>query len=337
MNTMKKTTIAISILAIIIIVGAILIFSPKQGEQKSVRVGYLQLGWAGTEIIHKEDLLSKNGWKAEYTPIPGSPPNLINAYTAGQFDVIDMATVLAAKMYEGGTPLKIIGAGTSGISAIVVPQNSAITSLEDLRGKKIAASVGGSTYQDVRTFLKLGYGVDIDTEATVIPVTSPPELVNLLKMGEVDAMVGWEPMASQLVVTGDYKYLAKHQELWENTCNCTDTFTHVIYLANPDFIDSNPSIVSDFNDAQKEAYDIWYNNRDLAVKDIQEVTQLKQEEIEFAMDQTQGVMYGLTEQQKDSIIKYLKIMKDVGILTSDVWNNPETAKDNLFIDNLFIQ
>ena len=108
-------------------------------------------------------------------------------------------------------------------------------------------------------------------------------------------------------------------------------------MANPDFIDSNPSIVSDFNDAQKEAYDIWYNNRDLAVKDIQEVTQLKQEEIEFAMDQTQGVMYGLTEQQKDSIIKYLKIMKDVGILTSDVWNNPETAKDNLFIDNLFIQ
>ena len=169
-----------------------------------------------------------------------------------------------------------------------------------MRSKKIAASVGGSTYQDVRTFLKLGYGVDIDTEATVIPVTSPPELVNLLKMGEVDAMVGWEPMASQLVVTGDYKYLAKHQELWENTCNCTDTFTHVIYLANPDFIDSNPSIVSDFNDAQKEAYDIWYNNRDLAVKDIQEVTQLKQEEIEFAMDQTQGVMYGLTEQQKDS-------------------------------------
>lgn len=329
---MKKTTITISILAIIIIIGAILVFSPKQEETKNVKVGYLQLGWAGTEIIHQEDLLNKNGWEAEYTPIPGSPPNLINAYTAGQFDVIDMATVLTAKMYEGGTPLKIIGAGTSGISAIVVPKNSAINTLEDLRGKKIAASVGGSTYQDVKTFLKLGYGIDIDTEATVIPVTSPPELVNLLKMGEVDAMVGWEPMASQLVVTGDYKYLAKHQELWEKVCDCEDTFIHVIYLANPDFIDASPEIVSDFNEAQNGAYNIWYNNRDLAIKDIQEVTQLKSEEIEFAMDQTQGVLYGLTEQQKDVIVRYLKIMKDAGVLTSDVWDNPETAKENLFIE-----
>lgn len=332
MNTMKKISIAISILAIIIIVGAILVFSPKQEETKNVKVGYLQLGWAGTEIIHQEDLLNKNGWEAEYTPIPGSPPNLINAYTAGQFDVIDMATVLTAKMYEGGTPLKIIGAGTSGISGIVVPKNSAINSLEDLRGKKIAASVGGSTYQDVKTFLKLGYDLDIDTEATIIPVTSPPELVNLLKMGEVDAMVGWEPMASQLVVTGDYKYLAKHQELWEKVCDCEDTFIHVIYLANPDFIDANPEIVADFNEAQNGAYNIWYNNRDLAIKDIQEVTQLKPEEIEFAMDQTQGVLYGLTEQQKDVIVRYLKIMKDAGVLTSDVWDNPGTAKENLFIE-----
>lgn len=329
---MKKTTIAISILAIIIIVGAILVFSPKQEETKNVKVGYLQLGWAGTEIIHQEDLLNKNGWKAEYTPIPGSPPNLINAYTAGQFDVIDMATVLTAKMYEGGTPLKIIGAGTSGISAIVVPKNSAINSLEDLRGKKIAASVGGSTYQDVKTFLKLGYDIDIDTEATVVPVTSPPELVNLLKMGEVDAMVGWEPMTSQLVVTGDYKYLVKHQELWEKVCDCEDTFIHVIYLANPDFIDANPEIVSDFNEAQNGVYNIWYNNRAMAIKDIQEVTQLKPEEIKFAMDQTQGVLYGLTEQQKDVIVRYLKIMKDAGVLTSDVWDNPETAKENLFIE-----
>jgi hypothetical protein len=31
-----------------------------QGKGK-VRLAYLQLGWAGTEIIHKEDLLGKRG------------------------------------------------------------------------------------------------------------------------------------------------------------------------------------------------------------------------------------------------------------------------------------
>jgi len=328
LNT-TKLIIAIIILAIII-VGLIFILTPK--EKHNLRVGYLQLGWAATEIIHQEDLLNKKGWNASYTPIPGSPPPLINAYSAGQFDIINMATVLTAKMYEQGTPLKIVGVATSGISAIVVPKDSKINSLEDLRGKKIAAVVGGSSYQDVKTFLKIGYDIDIDKEATVIPATSPPELVNLLKTGQVDVMVGWEPMASQLVVTGDYKYLVKHQELWEKVCNCKDTFIHVIYIANPDFIKANPSIVSDMNNAQKEAYNIWYNDKDLAVKDIQQVTQLKKEEIQFAMNQTQGVLYGLTEQQKDTIIKYLKIMKDASVLTSEIWDKPEEVKANLFIE-----
>jgi len=329
MKNQTKIIFGVILLALVII--GIFYFSiPK--EKPNLRVGYLQLGWAATEIIHQEDLLNKKGWNASYTPIPGSPPALINAYSAGQFDVIDMATVLTAKMYEQGTPLKIIGVATSGISAIVVPKDSNINSLEDLKGKKIAAVVGGSTYQDVKTFLKIGYGIDIDKEATIVPATSPPELVNLLKTGKVDVMVGWEPMASQLVVTGDYKYLVKHQELWEKVCNCKDTFIHVIYIANPDFIKANPSIVSDMNNAQKEAYSIWYNDKALAVKDIQAITQLKQEEIEFAMNQTQGVLYGLTEQQKDTIIKYLKIMKDAGVLTSEIWDKPKEAKEKLFIE-----
>ena len=86
------------------------------------------------------------------------------------------------------------------------------------------------------------------------------------------------------------------------------------------------------NNAQKEAYNIWYNNKDLAVKDIQQVTQLKKEEIQFAMDQTQGVLYGLTEQQKDTIIKYLKIMKDADVLTSEIWDKSEEAKEKFFIE-----
>ncbi len=322
------TGIIILVILILVIIGAVLFLTPKKNSD--VKIGYLQLGWAATEIIHQEDLLGKRGWEAEYTAISGSPPNLVNAYSAGQFDVIDMATVIAAKMYEKGTPLKVIGVATSGIGAIVVPENSDIISLENLKGKKIAAVTGGSTYQDVRTFLKLGYKIDVDDEATIVPATSPPELVNLLKAGKVDAIIGWEPMASQLAVTGEYRYLAKTQELWEKASDYEDTFIHVIYIANPNFIEANPSIVSDINKAQKEASEIWNDNKDLAIKDIQEITKLKKGEIEFAMDQTQGVLHGLTEQQKDTIVRYLKTMKDVGVLTSEIWDNTEHIKKNFF-------
>ena len=35
-----------------------------QAAKGKVRFAYLQLGWAGPEIIHKEDLLGKHGWQA---------------------------------------------------------------------------------------------------------------------------------------------------------------------------------------------------------------------------------------------------------------------------------
>ena len=56
-----------------------------QGKGK-VRFAYLQLGWAACEIIHKEDLLGKRGWQAEYNVVPGSPAGLVNTFAAGNVD-----------------------------------------------------------------------------------------------------------------------------------------------------------------------------------------------------------------------------------------------------------
>src|SRR6185369_16582926 len=83
-----------------------------QGKGK-VRLAYLQLGWAATEIIHKEDLLGKRGWQAEYSIVPGSPVPLLNQLTAKNVDAIDMSFALAAKAFEDGAPLKVTGVATA--------------------------------------------------------------------------------------------------------------------------------------------------------------------------------------------------------------------------------
>ena len=61
-----------------------------QGKGK-VRLAYLQLGWAATEIIHKEDLLGKRGWQAEYSIVPGAPGPLLNQLTSKNVDAVDMS------------------------------------------------------------------------------------------------------------------------------------------------------------------------------------------------------------------------------------------------------
>ena len=48
--------------------------APLSAQGKGpIRLAYLQLGWAATEIIHKEDLLAKHGWNAEYSVVAGAP------------------------------------------------------------------------------------------------------------------------------------------------------------------------------------------------------------------------------------------------------------------------
>src|SRR5499426_3444025 len=120
-----------------------------QGKGK-VKLAYLQLGWAATEIIHKEDLLAKRGWQAEYSVVPGAPGPLLNQLASKNVDAIDMSFALAAKAFEDGVPLKVTGVATAVLGAIIARKDAGISKVEELKGRKGAAIVGTSTFFDIR-------------------------------------------------------------------------------------------------------------------------------------------------------------------------------------------
>jgi ABC-type nitrate/sulfonate/bicarbonate transport system substrate-binding protein len=47
-------------------------------------------------------------------------------------------------------PLKVTGVATAVLGAIVARKDAGLTKVEDLKGRKIAAVVGTSTYFDIR-------------------------------------------------------------------------------------------------------------------------------------------------------------------------------------------
>ena len=87
------------------VAGGVLVTTPSfaraQTAKGKVRLAYLQLGWAATEIIHKEDLLGKRGWQAEYSIVPGAPVPLLNQLGAN--DMSMASTFFAPSWLSSGT------------------------------------------------------------------------------------------------------------------------------------------------------------------------------------------------------------------------------------------
>jgi sulfonate transport system substrate-binding protein len=301
-----------------------------QGKGK-VRLAYLQLGWAGTEIIHKEDLLGKRGWQAEYSIVPGAPGPLLNQLASRNVDAIDMSFALAAKAFEDGVPLKVTGVATAVLGAIVARKDAGLTKVEDLKGRKIAAVVGTSTFFDIRALTLKGYGIDLQRDTQIVTATAPPDMVTLLSRKDVDAIIAWQPITDQVVLRGEGVYLAKQIDLWRKATGRPTGFpVHVCYLVHADFLKANPAIARDLNDAQKDAVDIWYGKPEHAQHIVADVTRLPPDVIQVAYKETVRMLSGLPEEQVETLIAQLKINKEFGFLKSDIWDNPDRIRREFF-------
>ena len=300
---------------------------PRAQGKGKVRLAYLQLGWAATEIIHKEDLLGKRGWQAEYSIVPGSPVPLLNQLTAKNVDAIDMSFAIAAKAFEDGAPLKVTGVATAVLGAIVARPGAGISKVEDLKGHKVAAVVGTSTYFDIRALTLKGYGFDLQKDTQIVTATAPPDMVTLLGKGDVDAIIAWQPITDQVVLRGQGVYLAKQIDLWRKATGRASGFpVHVCYLVHNDFLLRHAGFARDLNDAQKDAVDIWYNKPDRAMEIVAEVTKLPPDVIKVAHKETVKMLHGLPDEQVDTLIAQLKINKEFGFLKSDLWDNPDRIR-----------
>jgi ABC-type nitrate/sulfonate/bicarbonate transport system substrate-binding protein len=301
-----------------------------QGKGK-VRFAYLQLGWAACEIIHKEDLLGKRGWQAEYTVVPGSPAGLVNTFTAGNVDAIDMSFALSAKLFEDQVPVKVTGVATAVLGAIVAQKDSGITKVEDLRGRKIAAVVGTTTFLDIRTLTLKGYGFDVQKDTQLITAQAPPDMATMIAKKDVDAVIAWQPVSDLIVQRGDGVYLAKQIDLWRKaTGRATGYPVHVCYAVSPSFIEKYPAFPKDLNDAQHDAVNLWNGNKARAVEIVAEITKLPPAVVEYAHGQTVQMLHGLSDEQIDTLVVQLKLIKETGFLKSDVWDNPDRIKKEFF-------
>jgi sulfonate transport system substrate-binding protein len=234
-------------------------------------------------------------------------------------------------MFEDQVPIKVTGVATAVLGAIVARKDSGITKVEDLKGRKIAAVVGTTTFLDIRTLTLKGYGFDVQKDTQLITAQAPPDMATMIAKKDVDAVIAWQPVSDLIVQRGDGVYLAKQIDLWRKaTGRATGYPVHVCYAVNPSFIEKHPTFPKDLNDAQQDAVNLWNGNKARAVEISAEITKLPPAVVEYAHGQTVQMLHGLSDEQIDTLVVQLRLIKETGFLKSDVWDNPDRIKKEFF-------
>ncbi len=156
-----------------------------------------QKGTGAEALLQAADLIGKLPFKVNWTDFTSGPP-MLQAMGAGSVDIGGVGDAPPVFAASGGEKVAIVGARTTpaAAAAVLVPKNSPITSISQLKGKKIAVAQGSSADYHLLTVLnKAG----LTTKQVTLEYLQPAEALAAFTSGHVDAWDVWSPYIEQAV------------------------------------------------------------------------------------------------------------------------------------------
>ena len=168
-----------------------------------VRVGVLKFGTVNWELksMQHHGLDEANGFELEIVPFAGGDATRI-ALMGGEVDVVVSDWLWVSRQRAQGRNLTFVPYSSS-VGAIMVPGNSAITSLADLKDKNIGVAGGplDKSWLLLQGMAKQEYGLDLAAEND-IAFGAPPLLAEKARDGELDAVLNYWHFSARLEADG---------------------------------------------------------------------------------------------------------------------------------------
>jgi sulfonate transport system substrate-binding protein len=166
-----------------------------------------QKGTGAEAVLKAAGLLSTLPFKVDWSDFTSGPP-MLEAMASGSVDVGGVGDAPPVFAASGGEQVEIVGARsvpTGDQDALVVPKGSSITSIQQLKGKKIAYGSGSSANYHLLTVLnKAG----LTTKDVTLVSLQPANALAAFTSGAVDAWDIWPPYVQQVVAQDGAKVLA---------------------------------------------------------------------------------------------------------------------------------
>jgi sulfonate transport system substrate-binding protein len=155
-----------------------------------------QAGSGSQARLTAAGLLSKLPFKVTWSDFTSGPP-MLQAMGAGAIDIGSVGDAPPVFAAAGGEKIAIVGTaeGNPDGSAIVVPRNSPIRSIAQLKGKRIAVAQGSSADYHLLTVLNKAR---ISVHQVTLDYLQPADGLAALTSGHVDAWDVWSPYIEQV-------------------------------------------------------------------------------------------------------------------------------------------
>ncbi len=263
-----RSLISVGIVGIVLLsaLGGALNYNDTTHENK-IRIAYFPNIGHAIPIVGMEkgffETSIGNGTKIE-TRIFDSGPQVIESLFANSIDIayVGPGPAINGFLNSENHNIQILSGAASGGASFIVHPNSEINSASDFAGKKIAAPQIGNT-QDVslRHFLSENGLKPADKGGSVVVYNIPnPDIYTLFVKGEIDGAWVAEPWATILETELDGKRLFHEEELWPNK-----QFASVLLIANTDYVEKNPQLVSNFLSSHHKTV-TWINQNPLETR-----------------------------------------------------------------------
>jgi len=179
----------------------------QSAATRTLRIGH-QKGWLS--ILKSRGTLEKRlaplGVNVTWTEFNAGPVQL-EALNVGSIDFGDVGEAPPIFAQAAGAPLVYAGATVPRpkLEAVIVPKDSAIRTVADLKGKRVAYNKGSNVqYFLVKLLEKHGLKYS-DVQSIFLP---PPDARAAFQKGSVDAWIIWDPFLASAQKTLDARLLA---------------------------------------------------------------------------------------------------------------------------------
>ncbi|MCX6580144.1 MAG: NrtA/SsuA/CpmA family ABC transporter substrate-binding protein [Candidatus Aminicenantes bacterium] len=204
---MKSQTMKLLVFSVIVSVSIVGLLGCQKTEESKKGFTSVQIGWQIplatqgqiVQVLKQTDILETHGLEANFIPFSYGGPQS-EAALAGELDVIFVGDQPVINLIARGGKWKIVSRLFYTKTAIMVPMNSSIRKIEDLRGKTVASPFGSVSHREA-ILKEQSAGLNADKDVNninmdILEISNVVQSGGDKSWGKIDAVGVWEPSTS---------------------------------------------------------------------------------------------------------------------------------------------